>query len=105
MKKYPGNTILLRVTPDRYGNWDVQVVSAEHNRKITEYLKQFNVKWDGVYLQVDWERNDFVELTNMYKGKVKDLDDGWPVKVTIDKWTFPQSGLVGYDAGDANILG
>lgn len=104
MKRYAGNTIIVSVSPDRFGNWLVKVVSQDHNDKIAAYLKQFGEKWDGAYLQTEDERSGFVELSCMSRAKQKDLDKGWPVKIAVGKWEFLQ-GVVGYSAGDANILG
>lgn len=95
--------IKVRIVPDRMGGWHIKPVSAPINEAIVAHLAKFNEKGDGVYLQIDRERNEFAEIFGLCKKTLKDLDNGWPVSVNVDAYYFLQS-VIGYDAGDLNIL-
>ena len=75
-------------------------VNKRISRKIEKYLEQYDVEWNGIYLQELYQVQEFLgDFSRYATSQLLEISHGWDVTIRVDAWTFLQ-GYVGYDAGD-----
>lgn len=92
--------MLISVNIDRYGCLHARPVNEKTRRAIAKHVARFEPTADGTLFVQD-NIQDTLDTFCLSRSQIRDLDDGWPLRIRVDNWTY--LSMVGHDANTMPI--